>query len=159
MPEITLRRATEEDVPLILEFIRALANYENELDNVTATPETLREHLFGDPPKARVVFAEMDGEALGFAVYFYFFATYRGKPGIYLEDIFVKPEARGRGVGKALFRFLVREVKEAGGDFLRWWVADFNHSGIAFYESLGARREDSHFIYHLEDEKMDRLLD
>ncbi|WP_321394252.1 GNAT family N-acetyltransferase [Emcibacter sp.] len=159
MTKVNLRPGTVEDIPTLLGFTRELAEYENELHKVEATEEGLRHHLFGPDPKARTLIIELDGQAVGSAFYFYFFATYRGKPGIYLEDIYIQPAFRGQGIGKKIFAYLAREVREAGGYFVRWWVMDDNESGIGFYESLGARREKHHTIYHLEDDALDGLLE
>ena len=159
MTGAVLRSGTPEDIPALLGFIRELADYEGELDKVEATEEGLRQHLFGPEPKSKTLIVELDGKPVGSAFYFYFFATYRGRPGIYLEDIYLQPEVRGRGIGKQVFRHLAREVRDAGGYFLRWWVEHNNESGIGFYESLGSRREQHHTIYHLEDENLARLFE
>ncbi|WP_417317076.1 GNAT family N-acetyltransferase [Emcibacter sp.] len=159
MTEVVLRPGTADDIPTLLGFIRELAEYEKELDKVEATEEGLRHFLFGPEPKAKTLVMEVDGTPVGSAFYFYFFATYRGKPGIYLEDIYIQPPYRGLGIGKKVFAHLAGEVRDSGGYFLRWWVENGNESGIGFYEALGSRRERQHTLYHLEDDALDRLLD
>ncbi|MFC7048582.1 GNAT family N-acetyltransferase [Emcibacter nanhaiensis] len=159
MTGAVLRPGTPGDIPTLLGFIRELADYEGELHKVEATEEGLRHHLFGPEPKSKTLIVELEGKPVGSVFYFYFFATYRGRPGIYLEDIYLQPGVRGRGIGKQIFRHLAREVKDSGGYFLRWWVENKNTSGIGFYEALGSRREKQHTIYHLEDESLERLLE
>ena len=139
----TLRPATLADVPVILNLIRGLAEYERMLDQVQATEAGLQATLFpaaGDPPAAHCVLAEIDGIAVGFALYFFNYSTFLGKPGLYLEDLFVKPELRGRGIGKALLLHLARVANEKGCGRMEWAVLDWNAPAIAFYESLGAKR-------------------
>lgn len=136
----TLRQATEADVPQILGFIRDLAVYEKLEHEVVATEEALRRTLFGSPPAAHVIIAESDGQPAGFALYFFNYSTFLAKPGLYLEDLFVKPEFRGRGVGKALLLHLAKIANARGCGRMEWSVLDWNEPAIKFYESLGARR-------------------
>src|SRR5438128_4664302 len=133
-----IRNATEADVPLILQFIRDLAIYENREHRVIATESGLRQSLFGNPRFAEVIFASVDAVEAGFALFFHNYSTFLGQPGIYLEDLFVKPEMRGRGVGKALLAPLARLAKERGCRRLEWSVLDWNTPAIDFYKSLGA---------------------
>ena len=135
-----IRIATANDVPLILGFIRDLAIYEKLLPEVIATEETLRHTLFGDPPAAHVVIAEAGGRPAGFALYFFNYSTFLAKPGLYLEDLFVKPEFRTRGIGKALLLHLAKIANARGCGRLEWSVLDWNQPAIEFYEKIGARR-------------------
>ena len=145
----TVRPATVADVPLILTFIRALAEYERLLDQVVATEDGLREALFGPRPYAEVVIAEEPDRPLGFALFFHTFSTFLGQPGLYLEDLFVIPEARGRGVGKALLAQLARLALERGCGRVEWAVLDWNLPAIRFYDSLGARPNEEWTVYRL----------
>jgi GNAT superfamily N-acetyltransferase len=148
-PPPTLRLATAADVPQILAFIRALAEYERLLDQVVATEGGLRAALFGPRPYAEVVLAEDDGRPLGFALFFHTFSTFLGQPGIYLEDLFVVPEARGRGVGRALLGHLARLAVERGCGRVEWAVLDWNAPAIGFYERLGATPNSEWTVYRL----------
>jgi GNAT superfamily N-acetyltransferase len=132
------RFATEADVPLVLHFIRELAEYERLLHEATATEEQIRASLFGERKYAEVIIASVDGEDVGFALFFHNFSTFLGKPGIYLEDLFVTPSARGKGVGKGLMVELARVAVERGCGRLEWAVLDWNEPSIEFYRSLGA---------------------
>jgi len=127
---------------LIAELIRALAAYEKLSHEVRFDEAVLGEKLFGPRPYAEVLIGEIDGEALGFALFFHNFSTFEGRPGIYLEDLFVRPEARGLGLGKALLVELARLAVERGCARLEWWVLDWNEPSIGFYRSLGARPMD-----------------
>lgn len=137
MEEVTFRRAVREDVPLILEFIKGLAEYEKMSDEVVATEEILDEWLF-DKEKAEVIFAIAEGEEVGFALFFYNFSTFLGRAGIYLEDLFVKPKYRGNGYGKAILKRLAQIAVERGCGRLEWSCLDWNQPSIDFYLSLGA---------------------
>jgi len=156
---IAVRPATEADVPLVLRFIRELAAYERLLDEIVATETRLRETLFGPRPAAEVVIAEEGGEAVGFALFFHNYSTFLAQPGIYLEDLYVRPEARGRGAGRALLRHLARLVRERGCGRLEWWVLDWNESAIRFYRSLGARAMDEWTVFRLAGPALDRLAE
>lgn len=135
----TIRPATAADVPIILRFIRDLAEYEQLSHQVDATEAMLEHHLFGEKPVAEVVFAlTADGREAGFALFFTNFSTFRGCPGIYLEDLFVKPEFRGAGYGKALLVHLARTARARGYARVDWAVLDWNQSAIDFYKTLGA---------------------
>ena len=135
-----LRSATVADVPLILDFIRGLALYEKLAHEVVATEESLRHTLFGSPPAAHVVIAEVDGAPAGFALYFFNYSTFLAKPGLYLEDLFVRPEFRGVGTGKALLLHLAKIANDRGCGRMEWSVLDWNEPAINFYEAIGARR-------------------
>ena len=135
---VSIRSAVAEDLDLVIGFIRALAAYERLADAVVLDRQTLRRHLFGDKPMAEVLIGELDGVARGFALFFHNFSTFEGKPGIYLEDLFVDPEARGAGLGKALLARLAQLAVTRGCARLEWSVLDWNEPAIAFYKSLGA---------------------
>jgi len=139
---LAIRPANPADLPLIAELIRALAEYEKLSDEVRFDEAALGENLFGPRPYAEVLIGEVDGEAQGFALFFHNFSTFEGRPGIYLEDLFVRPEARGNGIGKALLADLARIAVERDCARLEWWVLDWNAPSIAFYKSLGARPMD-----------------
>src|SRR4028119_245318 len=144
-----VRKASGEDVPLILSFIRELAEYENLYHEVVATEETLRANLFGERQFAEVLIAEHDGPPAGFALFFHNFSTFLGRPGIYLEDLYVKPELRGAGIGKKLLIHLARLATDRGCGRLEWWVLDWNAPTIGFYEKLGAVAMDDWTVYRL----------
>ena len=137
MEEVTFRKAVREDVPLILEFIKGLAEYEKMSDEVVATEEILDEWLF-DKEKAEVIFAIAEGEEVGFALFFHNFSTFLGRAGIYLEDLFVKPKYRGNGYGKAILKRLAQIAVDRGCGRLEWSCLDWNQPSIDFYLSLGA---------------------
>ena len=138
MNEICFRQACREDVPLILRFIKALAEYERMSDEVVADERTLEEWIF-DKGMAEVIFAQADGTEAGFALFFHSFSTFLGRAGIHLEDLFVLPEYRGRGIGKALLKELARITVERGCGRLEWCCLDWNKPSIDFYLSLGAK--------------------
>ena len=146
---ITIRPATPDEVPLVLEFIRDLARYERLEDEVSASEADLRAALFGDRRYAEVVFACTGGAPVGFALFFHNFSTFKGRPGIYLEDLFVRPEARGRGIGKQLLAFLARTAVERRCARLEWAVLDWNEPSIGFYRSLGAVPMDEWTVFRL----------
>ena len=135
---ISTRPATPADVPAILGFIRALADYEKLTHQVVATEDQLHFHLFGPRPAAEVLIGELDGRPVGFALFFPNFSTFLAKPGIYLEDLFVLPEARGKGVGKALLTAVAQLAVERDAGRLEWAVLDWNAPAIGFYRSVGA---------------------
>ncbi|HKB80685.1 MAG TPA: GNAT family N-acetyltransferase [Thermoanaerobaculia bacterium] len=149
MPKVAIRQAGDADVPMILQFIRDLARYEKLEHKVVATEEGLRRTLFGNPRFAEVVFAELDGNPIGFALFFHNYSTFLGRPGIYLEDLFVKPDMRGRGYGKALLAHLARLAQERGCGRLEWAVLDWNSPAIEFYKSLGALPMDDWTVFRL----------
>jgi len=135
---LKIRPATPADTALIVQFIRELADYEKLLHEVEATEDDLRRDLFGENPRCFCDIAEVDGTPVGFALWFYNYSTFKGRAGIYLEDLFVRPEARGVGAGKALLRRLAQRCVEADLGRLNWAVLDWNAPSIAFYDSLGA---------------------
>ena len=134
----TLRMARPEDVPVILGFVRALAAYERLEDEVLATERDFVASLFGTPARAEALLAEIDGKPAGFAVWFYNFSTFRGRHGLFVEDIFVEPAYRGSGIGRAIFRFLAERAIAQGCARMDWDVLDWNSTAIRFYRSLGA---------------------
>lgn len=154
---ISIREAAPDDLDLILELIVALADYEKLRHAVRAEPEVLRRHLFGADRRAEVLIAESDAEPIGFALFFHNFSTFEGRPGIYLEDLYVKPEARGRGAGKALFRRLAQLALERDCARLEWAVLDWNEPAIAFYRSLGARPMDDWIVQRLDAKALAQL--
>lgn len=155
--DLSLKMATEQDVPIILSFIKALAEYERLADAVIATEDGLRQTLFGPRPYAECVIARWQGQPAGFALFFHNYSTFLGRPGIYLEDLFVKPELRGQGVGRALLQFLARLTQERNCGRLEWSVLDWNESAIGFYKSLGAVPLDEWTIFRVKDEALSRL--
>ncbi|MFJ8645816.1 GNAT family N-acetyltransferase [Streptomyces sp. NPDC093546] len=153
-----IRTAVVDDVPVIHAMVRELAEYEKALDEARASEEQLREALFGERPAAYAHIAESEeGEVVGFALWFLNFSTWRGVHGIYLEDLYVRPEARGGGHGKALLTELARICVERGYERLEWSVLDWNTPSIDFYRSLGARPQDEWTVYRLTDEALVRL--
>ena len=156
--ELTFRYAQESDTALILEFIKALADYEKMSDDVVATEELLKEWLFGQK-KAEVIFALADGKEVGFALFFHNFSTFLGRAGIYLEDLFVKPEFRGKGIGKAIFKKLGAIARERGCGRLEWWCLDWNQPSIDFYRSMGAEAMDEWTVYRIAGEGLKALAD
>lgn len=155
--DVVIRPAVEDDVPLVLAFIRELAEYERLLHEVVATEALLRETLFGARRHAEVVIAEEGGEAVGFALFFHNYSTFLARPGIYLEDLYVRPAARGRGTGRRLLAHLARLAKERGCGRLEWWVLDWNEPAIRFYRSLGARPMDEWTVFRVAGGDLDRL--
>jgi GNAT superfamily N-acetyltransferase len=136
---LTLRDATNRDIPLILRFIRELAEYEKAPEQAVATAEDIERYGFAANPKFRVVIAEWDGEAAGFALYFYHFSTWKGRPTLFLEDLFVRLQFRGKGIGKAVLVHLAQIAVAEGCGRFEWQVLDWNAPAIEFYESLGAK--------------------
>ena len=145
---INYRYATEQDVSLILYFIRSLAEYEHMADEVVATEALLQEWIF-EKRKAEVIFALEDGKETGFALFFHNFSTFLGRAGIYLEDLFVLPEYREKGYGKGLIQTLARIAVERGCGRLEWWCLDWNTPSIEFYRSLGAVPMDEWTVYRI----------
>ena len=156
-PGFLIRPADAADVQVILGFIRALADYEKLLHEVTATEDALREHLFGPMPRAEVVLAEFEGRPIGFALFFHNFSTFLAQPGIYLEDLFVLPEFRGQGFGKALLVHVGRLTKARGCGRYEWAVLDWNEPSIRFYRALGAQPMAGWTVMRVTGEALDRL--
>ena len=157
MTTFNIREATIDDVGLILHFIKELASYEKLLHEVSASEEVLRETLFGEAAKAEVILGYYDDQAVGFALFFHNFSTFLGKPGIYLEDLYVKPEIRGKGIGKQMLQYLARLAIERGCGRLEWWVLDWNDTAIEFYKKIGAQPMDEWTVYRVTGEPLARL--
>jgi GNAT superfamily N-acetyltransferase len=152
-----IRPARVEDVPIILQLIRDLATYERAPDEVIATEEQLLDVLFGEKPTAEVLLAFEAESAVGFAVYFYNFSTWLGRPGLYLEDLFVKPEKRGKGYGRALLVELAKIARDRGCGRMEWAVLDWNEPAIKFYRSLGATPMHEWTVFRLTHDEIARL--
>jgi GNAT superfamily N-acetyltransferase len=159
MKDFEIRTTTETDVPVILSLIRELAEYEREPNAVVATEAGLRDVLFGLKRAAEVLLALEKGEPVGFAVYFFNFSTWLGRPGLYLEDLFVRPAVRGRGYGKALLERLAQIAKERGCGRMEWAVLDWNDPAIQFYRKLGAKPMEEWTVFRLTGEGIARLAD
>ena len=155
---LTFRFAGEEDTGKILFFIRELAAYERMSDQVVATEELLREWIFRQK-KAEVLFALEDGAEVGFALFFHNFSTFLGRAGLYLEDLYVLPQHRGKGYGKALLRRLARIAVERGCGRLEWWCLDWNTPSIQFYRALGAQPMDDWTVYRITGDTLQSLAD
>lgn len=150
---LTFRMAKEKDVPLILYFIKELASYEKMLDQVVATESLLTEWLF-EKKTAEVIFVELEGKEIGFALYFHNFSTFLGQAGLYLEDLYVLPAYRGNGYGKAILKQLAKIAVERGCGRLEWWCLDWNQPSIDFYLSLGAKAMDEWTVYRITGETL-----
>lgn len=154
---LRIRNGNQDDVPLILNFIRALARYEKLEDRVVATEDLLRSTLFGQPRFAEVLIAEEDGGPVGFALFFHNYSTFLAQPGIYLEDLFVDPEKRGRGYGKALLSRLAQIARERNCGRVEWAVLNWNAPAIDFYRSLGAVPLDDWIVFRVTGEALEKL--
>lgn len=157
MARVTLRPAVPADIPLIIELITELADYERLVHEVKADAQRMHDHLFGPRPYAEVLIGEVDGETQGFALFFHNYSTWLSQPGIYLEDLYVRPAARGAGLGKALLTELARLAVERGCGRLEWSVLDWNEPAIGFYRSLGARPQDEWTVYRLTGDALQEL--
>lgn len=149
--------ATKSDLPLILGFIKELAEYERMAEEVVATEEMLAESLFGERRSAEVVIAYYDNQPVGYALFFHSFSTFLGRPGMYLEDLYVRPVMRGKGIGKALLAYVAHLATERKCGRFEWAVLNWNEPAIGFYESLGARPMDSWTVYRLVGEPLNQL--
>lgn len=158
MNKIKIRKATENDVPIILSLINAIAEYEKLSHQVVATEDKVRETLFGKTKYAEVIIAEYEGTPVGQALFFHNYSTFLTQPGIYLEDLFVKPDFRGKGIGKELLKSLVKIAKERNCGRIEWVVLNWNKPAIDFYESFGSKPMDEWTTYRLSSEKFDKLL-
>lgn len=157
--KLSIREANENDVSLILSLITELAVYEKLLNEVVATEEQLKEMLFGKKRYAEVLIANYDNEDAGFALFFHNFSTFLGKPGIYLEDIYVKPHLRGKGIGKSLLLSLVKLAKERNCGRVEWSVLNWNKPSIKFYESLGAKPMNEWTVFRLSNDEINHLCE
>ncbi|MFA6598854.1 MAG: GNAT family N-acetyltransferase [Ignavibacteriaceae bacterium] len=156
--ELIIKQAVEEDVPLILSFIKKIAEYEKLEHEVVTTEEILKESLFGKKPSAEVIFGYLDDEPVAYAVYFYNFSTFIGKKGLYLEDLFVLPELRGYGVGKKMLLYLIQKAFEEKCGRMEWAVLDWNESAISFYKSLGAKPMDEWTVFRMDEETIKKTV-
>lgn len=154
---LTIRSATIDDAPLVLMLIRGLAEYERLAHEAVATEADIRESLFGTRPAAEVLIAETGGEPAGFALFFHNYSTFLGRRGLYLEDLFVFPAFRGRGIGRALMVRLAQIAVERNCGRFEWWVLAWNEPSIRFYESLGARAMSDWTVYRLTGEPLKQL--
>jgi len=159
LPRLAIRRATLADVGTILNLIRDLATYERAPNEVTATEEQLVDVLFGKKPAAEVLLAFEDEEAVGFAVYFYNFSTWLGRAGLYLEDLFVRPEHRGKGYGRALLVELAKIAHDRGCGRMEWAVLDWNEPAIEFYRKLGAKPMNEWTVFRLNADGIAKLAE
>lgn len=154
---LKIRTTDIKDAALILEFIKELAEYEKLSNEVVATHESIEQSLFGDNPKAFCVIAEWEGKPVGFALYFYNYSTFLGQNGIYLEDLYVRKEMRGNGIGKSLLSYLAAKAIAEKCGRLEWWVLDWNKPSIEFYEKLGAEAMDEWTVYRMTGEPLQKL--
>jgi len=150
--ELTIKQAEEKDIPLLLSFIKKIAAYEKLLHEVVVTEEILRESLFGQKPGAEVVFGYLENEPVAYAVYFYNFSTFIGKKGLYLEDLFVLPELRGKGIGKKMLLHLIQKASDEKCGRMEWAVLDWNKPAISFYKSLGAKPMGEWTVFRMNEE-------
>lgn len=157
MPAFSIRSATPDDVSLVFDFIRALAEYEKLTHEITATPAQMREHLFGPNPRAEVLFPCEDELPVGFALFFHNFSTFLARPGLYLEDLFILPEHRGKGYGRAMMIHLARLAQERGCGRFEWAVLDWNQPSIDFYRSLGATPMSQWIIQRVSGDALEEL--
>jgi GNAT superfamily N-acetyltransferase len=157
IPGLTIRFAIETDVSQILHLIRKLAEYEKLADEVVTNTNTLKNSLFGSRKTAEVIIAELHKMPVGFALFFHNFSTFLGKPGLYIEDLFVNDDQRGKGIGTELLSFLARLAIERDCGRLEWWVLDWNESAIGFYKRLGAVAMDAWTVFRLSGQSLDRL--
>ena len=149
-----IRASRASDGPTILRLIRELAAYEKLENEVVATPEDIAKHLFGPQPSAHAILAEVDGQAVGLALFFFNFSTFRGKRGLYLEDLFVKPEHRGSGIGKGLFTACAKIAVDRDCGRFEWAVLNWNHPAIGFYRSMGAKPMTEWTVNRLDEESL-----
>jgi GNAT superfamily N-acetyltransferase len=157
VPELEIRAATEDDVPLILSLIKTLAGYERLSHEAVATEETLRASLFGERQVAETLLAHLGDDPAGFALFFYNFSTFLDRPGIYLEDLYVRPEYRGAGVGRALLVHLAGLARDRDCGRLEWSVLDWNEPAIGFYESIGASPVSGWTVYRVTGRALEEL--
>ncbi len=157
MKSLHIRRATADDTDLILQFIRELACYEKAEHAVKATAQDIHDSLFTGQATAKALICSLGDQPVGFAVYFYNYSTWLGKPGIYLEDLYIQPEHRGAGAGKALLIYLAQKALQQGCGRFEWSVLDWNQPAIDFYTSLGAKSQDEWTIYRLTGKDLEAL--
>jgi GNAT superfamily N-acetyltransferase len=156
-PDFEIREGTLSDIPIILTFIKELAEYEKMSDDVVANEKLLKEHLFGEKRSAEVVIAYYQNKPVGFALYFYNFSTFLGRPGLYLEDLYVRKPMRGNGFGKALLKHLAKIANENNCGRMEWAVLNWNEPSIQFYKSLGAKPMNDWTVYRVTGEALQEL--
>lgn len=156
MEQIGFKTTTEKDIPVILDFIKQIAIYEKMLDKVSATEESLKESIF-DNNRAEALLIELDSEVIGYIVYFFNYSTFIGREGLYIEDLYIKREYRGQGLGKSCFEFLVKIAKEHKCERVEWTCLDWNEPSLKFYESIGAKQMNEWIIHRLDKEAIDRI--
>ncbi len=159
LPGFIIRSATLDDCQLILNFIKELAVYEKLSDQVVATADTLGDSLFGERAYAEVLIGEYEGSAVGYALYFHNYSTFTGRPGIYLEDLYVKPELRGKGFGKSLLAYIARLAVERNCTRVEWSVLDWNEPSIQFYRSIGAAPLDEWTVQRLDGSALENFAE
>lgn len=159
IPDFSIRDATEKDIPLILQFIQELAMYERLSHEVVATEASLRETLFGENRYAEVIFGYYKKDPVAFSVFYHNYSTFLGRPGIYLEDFFVKADMRGKGFGREMLAYLARLAKKRRCGRLEWWVLDWNEPSIKFYKSLGALPMNEWTVFRVAGEALDKLAE
>ena len=158
MKGLKFKIATEQDIPVILDFIKQIAIYEKMLDKVFATEESLKESIF-DNNRAEALLIEFNNEVIGYIIYFFNFSTFVGREGLYLEDLYIKPEYRGNGIGKKSFELLVNIAKENKCERLEWTCLDWNEPSLKFYKSIGAKQMNEWIIHRLDKEAIDKITD
>jgi len=154
-----IKKAIPQDVPLVLSLIKEIAEYENLSNEVIATEETLMTSLFGPGANTEVLIAYLDGSPVGYAVYFYNFSTFIGKNGLYLEDIYIKPEVRNQGIGRMIFKYLIKLARNKNCGRMEWAVLNWNVPAINFYKKLGAQPMEEWTVYRLTEDKLAILAD
>jgi GNAT superfamily N-acetyltransferase len=155
--EFHIEPASEKDVPVLLDFIKGIAEYERLSHAMVATEESLRETLFGTSPAAEVIIGYAEQEPAGYAVFFQHYSTFAGRPGVYLEDLFVWPEWRRAGLGRQIMGYLARLARERGCGYMQWLVLDWNENALGFYRKLGAAQEQGWLPYRISGEALARL--
>jgi len=155
--ELSLRFATPDDIPVILEFIKELADFEKLSHEVVATEKMLKKSLFGERPMAEVIIADYLSKPVGFSLFFHNFSTFLGRPGLYIEDLYIKPEHRGMGIGKTILKYLAKLAVERDCGRLEWWVLNWNINALNFYNELGAQAMDQWTVFRITGETLSNL--
>ncbi len=153
---VKFKRTTEDDIPIILDFIKQIAIYEKMLDKVTATEESLKKSIF-ENNRAEALLIEFNNEVIGYIIYFFNFSTFVGREGLYLEDLYIKPEYRGNGIGKKSFELLAHIAKENKCERLEWVCLDWNEPSLKFYKNIGAKQMNEWIIHRLDKEAIDKI--
>lgn len=158
MEPIRFKTTTEKDIPVILDFIKQIAIYEKMLDKVTATEQSLKESIF-DNNRAEAILIELDNEVIGYIVYFFNYSTFIGREGVFIEDLYIKPEYRGQGIGKKCFEHIVHIAKEHKCERVEWTCLDWNEPSLRFYKSIGAKQMNEWIIHRLDKEAIHRIIE